>query len=139
MSVFPNIFIPAGSFRCDKLVKSSLASNIAGFISGGKELLSDCNSLNVVLISLFCHVVNIATPTVSIVTHLAILQLEYDNHIISHHLLRCHLGGNPALRRVGLPGSCANIVIVYHDTWIFLCTILRTGDRYAKLPGSQSR
>ena len=28
--------IPAGSFRCDRLVRSSLASSMAGFISGGR-------------------------------------------------------------------------------------------------------
>jgi hypothetical protein len=27
--------VPAGSFRCDRLVRSSLASSMAGFISGG--------------------------------------------------------------------------------------------------------
>src|SRR6516164_3154745 len=31
------ICIPAGSFRCERLVKSSLASSIDGFISGGRE------------------------------------------------------------------------------------------------------
>lgn len=29
--------VPAGSFRWDKLVKSSLASSMVGFISGGNE------------------------------------------------------------------------------------------------------
>jgi hypothetical protein len=33
--------LPAGSFRCDKLVRSSLASSIAGFIGGGSEGLLD--------------------------------------------------------------------------------------------------
>jgi hypothetical protein len=32
--VVPNI--PAGSFKCERFVRSSLASSMAGFISGGR-------------------------------------------------------------------------------------------------------
>lgn len=40
---------PAGSFRCDKFVRSSLASSIAGFMSGGRfGLLSTWSSACVV-------------------------------------------------------------------------------------------
>ena len=31
--------MPAGSFRCDKFVRSSLASSMAGFMRGGREAL----------------------------------------------------------------------------------------------------
>ena len=42
---------PAGSFKCDRLVKSSLASSIAGFINGGRfGLLSSRSSAWVVSI-----------------------------------------------------------------------------------------
>ena len=30
------VSVPAGSFRCDRLVRSSLASSMAGFINGGR-------------------------------------------------------------------------------------------------------
>lgn len=41
--------LPAGSFKCDRLVRSSLASSMAGFISGGKfGLLLTCSSSFVV-------------------------------------------------------------------------------------------
>lgn len=32
-----DVSIPAGSFKCDKLVRSSAASNIGGFIKGGSS------------------------------------------------------------------------------------------------------
>lgn len=49
------IGIPAGSFRCDKFVKSSLASSMAGFISGGREaLLSSCKAATVVSMVFVC-------------------------------------------------------------------------------------
>jgi hypothetical protein len=47
------INIPAGSFKCDKFVRSSLASSIVGFMSGGSlELLSICSASCVVSIIL---------------------------------------------------------------------------------------
>lgn len=46
---------PAGSFKCDRLVRSSLASSIAGFISGGRlGLLSSRSSAWVVSSVLDC-------------------------------------------------------------------------------------
>jgi len=49
-------------------------------------------------------------------THLAILQLKYQLHFLSIHQLLLDLGGHPALRRVGLPGPCADLVNVRHET-----------------------
>ena len=41
--------LPAGSFRCERFVKSSEASSIVGFIKGGKfELLSSDKASRVV-------------------------------------------------------------------------------------------
>ena len=41
--------IPAGSFKCDKFVRSSLASSMVGFISGGRTpLVSSCRMSKVV-------------------------------------------------------------------------------------------
>lgn len=46
-----NMFSPAGSFKYERLVRSSLASRIGGFDSGGKfGLFSSSISLSVVVI-----------------------------------------------------------------------------------------
>jgi len=37
MTFANKIYVPAGSFRWERFVKSSLASSIAGFMSGGRE------------------------------------------------------------------------------------------------------
>lgn len=48
--------LPAGSFRCERFVKSSLASSIVGFIKGGSfELLESARASSVVSIDLVCH------------------------------------------------------------------------------------
>lgn len=47
--MFTRSILPAGSLRWDRLVRSSLASSIAGFIKGGmEELLSSCSAASVV-------------------------------------------------------------------------------------------
>jgi len=48
--------LPAGSLRCDKFVKSSLASSTVGFIRGGRfvEVLSEASASAVVSIVLLC-------------------------------------------------------------------------------------
>jgi hypothetical protein len=48
-------------------------------------------------------------------TYLAILQNKHQLHILTINNLLLHLGGNPALSRVRLPGLRANIVGVRHD------------------------
>ena len=47
--------MPAGSLRCDKFVRSSLASSMAGFMRGGREaLLSSWSAAKVVWIVFDC-------------------------------------------------------------------------------------
>jgi hypothetical protein len=48
--------VPAGSLRCDRFVKSSLASSMVGFIKGGSfELLGSARASSVVSIFFVCH------------------------------------------------------------------------------------
>jgi hypothetical protein len=47
--------LPAGSFKCERLVKSSEASNIVGFMSGGSfGSLPSAMAASVVSIDLVC-------------------------------------------------------------------------------------
>jgi hypothetical protein len=56
---YGNGCIPAGSLRCERLVRSSLASSMAGFISGGRDEVdgSSCSTESVVSITFVCNVV----------------------------------------------------------------------------------
>jgi hypothetical protein len=47
-------------------------------------------------------------------TYLSILQSKHQRHVLSINNLLLHLGGNPTLSGVWLPGLGANIVGVRH-------------------------
>jgi hypothetical protein len=55
-NTYGNGCIPAGSLRCERLVRSSLASSMAGFMSGGREEVdgSSCSTESVVSITFVC-------------------------------------------------------------------------------------
>lgn len=53
--------IPAGSFRCDKFVRSSLASSMAGFIKGGRfGSLPSCTAAKVVSTVFVCRALSVS-------------------------------------------------------------------------------
>lgn len=116
---------PAGSFRCDRLVRSSLASSMAGFINGGRlGSLPVWMADTVVSTVLDCVVhgqpLGLPLPTrvgveaVRVGAYLAILQLKDQLHFVAGNLLVRDLGGHPALGGVWLPGPGADVVDVCH-------------------------
>jgi hypothetical protein len=132
------VCVPAGSFKWDRLVKSSLASSMAGFISGGRlGSLPVCTADRVVSIVFFCVVhcqrllYNVPAAVCrlpaaicsllsalcrlhSAIAYLAILQLEDELDLVALNLLVDKLRGHPAVGRVGLPGPGAIFVDVCH-------------------------
>jgi hypothetical protein len=72
--------IPAGSLRCDKFVKSSLASSILGFIRGGSfGLLSSARASAVVSMVLVCRIIRVSTDGSWDVGEPLYLELEVTN------------------------------------------------------------
>jgi hypothetical protein len=72
--------IPAGSFRCDRLVRSSLASSMAGFISGGRlGSLPVWMATSVVSIVLLC-----ALSVQALLLLLLLLMLPLHLLLLSH-------------------------------------------------------
>lgn len=110
--------LPAGSLRCERFVKSSLASRIEGFIRGGKVVsLSSWRVARFVVI-----VLDYSKPHVSLRvcelspswTHLSIDKLKDQLDLVSFDGLLLHLRGDPTLCRVGLPRLGADIVGMGH-------------------------
>lgn len=130
--------LPAGSFRCDRFVRSSLASSMAGFISGGRlASLPSRMAVSVVSKSFFCvqrqrRVCGVHTccsllyteSPITILqkrTYLAVLQLEHQLHFVALNDLVDHLGGHPALLLVGLPCPRAHVENVCHRLELSHC------------------
>lgn len=116
--------IPAGSFKCDKLVRSSLASSMAGFIKGGRFASPPSwTPASVVSTVLVCSE-NRQLPIRRHLSqhglehrrsaYLAILELKHQLDLVPIDLLVRHLRGNPALGRVWLPRTGADFVNVRH-------------------------
>jgi hypothetical protein len=85
--------IPAGSLRCDRFVKSSLASSIAGFIKGGRSgLLANARASEVVsMVLVWPPRLNVSignaegtnrTAVRTEETHLAIFQIEHQLKLV---------------------------------------------------------
>lgn len=115
--------VPAGSFKWERFVRSSLASSIAGFINGGRlELLSTCNSACVVSISLVFYHIFISLSwsyifgctVMWISTNLAILQHKNKLDFVAINQLLFDLGGYPALSCIWLPGPRPNLIVMCH-------------------------
>lgn len=110
---------PAGSFRCDRFVKSSLASSIAGFIRGGKEEVESSWSVARVVSTVFVWLPDL----VSLLTlypldgrsYLAILQCKDERDFLAVDFLIDYFGGHPTLDSIRLPRLGADVVIVSHD------------------------
>jgi hypothetical protein len=112
--------VPAGSFRWDRFVRSSLASSMAGFISGGRlSSLPVWMADSVVTTVFFCRgIVSCALPRGPVCwawAYLAILELKHQRHLVALDLLVDDLGGDPAVGRVRLPCPGAVLVDVCHD------------------------
>ena len=117
------VFVPAGSLRCDRLVRSSLASSIAGFISGGRfGSLPVWMATSVVSTVLSCacqQTYSCPSPFYHLQGHavwayLSALQLEDQLHLVAVDLLVRDLRGHPAFGRVWLPCPRPNVVDVCH-------------------------
>lgn len=113
--------LPAGSFKCERFVKSSLASSIVGFINGGNDAsLPLSRAFRVSLTSFVCskrQMICLAWPWPLVcflswlAPYLSIFELEGEEHLVAIYLLLDDLGSNPALGGIGLPRSCPNIVV----------------------------
>lgn len=113
--------IPAGSFRCERFVKSSLASNIVGFISGGRLAFeSSSRSAAASSIVLVCtrtsqHMVDLLIGAFHMhCTHLSILKLKDELKLVPVLRFRDQLRGHPAFSWVRLPRSGPHIIVVRH-------------------------
>lgn len=117
-----NVDMPAGSLRCDRFVRSSLASSMAGFIRGGREaLLSSWRAAMVVSIVFDClravvSLIQKASLPVDSMAYLAVGQLENQLDLIPLNIFRLHLRGHPSFGSIGLPCPCSHIIIVCHST-----------------------
>ena len=113
--------IPAGSLRWDKLVRSSLASNMEGFMRGGRVVsLSRCNVANVVSThfdystqrqSAFSSEMGIIS---TLKYYLAVCQAEQQADFVPFHTLLLDLRCDPPFCSIGLPGASPNIIVVCH-------------------------
>ena len=114
--------IPAGSFRCERFVKSSLASSIAGFISGGRSAFeSSSRSARASSIVFVCTCSSqLAASSQNWVsqgvlsTHLSVLQLKDELELVAIFGFRDQLRGHPALSWVRLPCSGPHVIVVRH-------------------------
>lgn len=119
--------LPAGSFKCDRLVKSSLASSMDGFINGGSESLPFSKASSETSTVFSCrshdgqHTAGLGSWALrkdrsggGDPTYLFILEFEHQGDLVTIYGLLGHLRGHPALGGVGLPGACSDIVIRRH-------------------------
>lgn len=121
--------LPAGSFKCERFVKSSLASRMVGFISGGKDSsLPPSRASRLTLTSFSCtgyqrgysglgrgrEFNTLCGVGMCDYPYLAIFELEGEDDLVAIYLFLYDLGSNPALGGIGLPGSCTNIIIRGH-------------------------
>ena len=116
--------LPAGSFKYERLVRSSLASSIAGFIKGGRLVVVESSIRAPVVVSsvLVCWSTAVSPSRIAASRYTtrnsypAIIQFEDQCDFLSVHIFGLHLGGNPSLRGVWLPSSCANIIVMSHGS-----------------------
>lgn len=111
--------IPAGSLRCERLVKSSDASIIGGLASGGR--LESFGSLRAEVFALI--VFSCSNGTQSSTTHsdscnskeqtyLAIIKLQHEGVLITLCRNACNLGSHPSFSCIGVPDPPASSVSV---------------------------
>jgi hypothetical protein len=113
--------LPAGSLRCDRLVRSSLASSMVGFIKGGSDgSLPDWRASRETSSVLVCRhrAVSHLGPGArkARAAYLAIFELELEHDFGPVYRLLDDLGRDPALGCVGLPRSRADIIALGHWT-----------------------
>ena len=86
--------VPAGSFKCERFVRSSLASSIVGFISGGRLAPSDWSSATVVSM-VFAYSYHTISNGIGLdiarKLYLSIVELEDEDDLVPVELLRLHL------------------------------------------------
>lgn len=111
--------IPAGSFRWERLVKSSLASSIVGFINGGRSPVPFFKSSTLRVTSCTCRINCQFRRRCSNVCHtyLAVLELEDNFDLVPVLRPRSDLRSNPSLSGIRPPDPRPNIVSVRHDAW----------------------
>jgi hypothetical protein len=112
--------------RCERLVKSSLASSMAGFINGGRDgSFPDWRPSRDTSSFLICGHGEVsdldrapcaAPAREDGATYVAIFQLELEEDFGPVYQLLNNLGRNPALGGVGLPCSRADIIALRHWT-----------------------
>jgi hypothetical protein len=112
--------------RCERLVRSSLASSMAGFINGGRDgSFPDWRPSRDTSSFLICghgEVSDLDRAPCAVcrcrdgATYVAIFQLEFKQDFGPVYQLLNDLGRNPALGGVGLPCSRADIIALRHWT-----------------------